>query len=370
MNIMAKLEQHLAWRLFLSYLLILVIGVVVLDTVAELQSPAGLARNTLLQSFEASNPGALSVLEANFQAIVHEHLIIASLVGILAAIAASFFVTRRIVTPIREMMQASQRIAAGDYHVRIDPPSRDELGALAESLNQMAQALDEAEHRRIELIGDVAHELRTPLTNLKSSLEGMIDEVIPHEPETFLTLQREVSRMQHLVNDLQELSRAEAGQISLEIRPTALQELIHAVAEKLRPQFEDKQVVLDVQIPPNLSCAQADSNRSTQVLINLLGNALQYTPSGGSVTVRASQERREILVSIQDTGIGIASDQLPHIFERFYRVDKSRSRAAGGSGIGLTIAKHLVEAQGGRIWASSPGPGKGTTCTFTLPVSA
>ncbi len=370
MKIIAQFQAHLGWRLFLSYLLILLIGVVVLDTVAELQAPAGLARNSqLLQSLEASNPGMLAVLEANFQAIVHEHLLIASVISILAAIAASLFITRRIVDPIREMMRASRRIAAGDYHVRVDSPTRDELGALAESLNHMASALDQAEHRRVELIGDVAHELRTPLASLKSSLEGMLDEVIPHEPETFLTLQREVSRMQRLVDDLQQLSRVEAGQIPLETRAIAVEGLIRAVTERLRPQFEDKQVDLTVQVPSDLPRALADSNRSTQILVNLLGNALQYTASGGSVTVTATCERHEIVVVIKDTGVGISSDQLPHIFERFYRADKSRARSMGGSGIGLTIAKHLVEAQGGRIWASSPGLGKGSTFTFTLPVS-
>ncbi|MGB8648360.1 MAG: ATP-binding protein [Anaerolineae bacterium] len=370
MKIITQLQQHLGWRLFLSYLLVLVIGVVVLDAVAELQAPDGLTRNIPpLQAIEANNPGMLAVLEANFQTIVHEHLIIASLASMMAAIAASLFTTRRIINPIREMMQASQRIAAGDYHVRIDPPTRDELGALAESLNQMAKALDQAEHRRVELIGDVAHELRTPLSSLKSSLEALVDGVIPQGPETFLTLQREVSRMQHLVNDLQELSRAEAGQMHLEPHSITPENLVAGVTERLHTQFEDKGVGLEVQIPSDLPRAQADINRSTQVLMNLLGNALQYTAGGGRVTVRAWCERSEIAVSIQDTGIGIASEQLPHIFERFYRVDKSRARAGGGSGIGLTIAKHLVEAQGGRIWASSPGLGKGSTFTFTLPVA-
>ncbi len=369
MKMLAQFQRHLGWRLFFSYLLVLVIGIVVLDTVAELQAPSGLTRNIeQLQSLETSSPGTLAQIEANFQAIVHEHLLIATLAGVIAAIIASGWTTRRIIGPIQEMMQASRRVAAGDYHVRVDAPTQDELGALAQALNQMAQALDQAEHRRIELIGDVAHELRTPLAGLKSNLEGLVDGVIPAEPETFITLQREVSRMQRLVNDLQELSRAEAGQIPLEAQAIAPRELVMAVTGRLRVQFEDKSVALDVQAPADLPPARADINRSTQILTNLLGNALQYTPSGGTVSVRADCDRNEIVISIRDSGIGIAGDQLPHIFERFYRVDKSRARTAGGSGIGLTIAKHLVEVQGGRIWASSPGPGKGSVFTFTLPI--
>lgn len=370
MRLTGQLQQHLGWKLFLSYLLILMIGVVVLDTVAELQAPAGLTRNIeQLESPETSASGAVDTLEANFQAIVHEHLLIATFAGILAAIAASLFTTTRIIGPVRDMMRASRRVAAGDYHVRVEAPTQDELGELAQSLNQMAEALDRTEHRRIELIGDVAHEMRTPLSSLKSGLEGLVDGVLPADPETFLTLQREVSRMQRLVLDFEELSRAEAGQISVEAAPMVIGDLIRTTMEQLRPQFEDKGVGLEVQIPADLPCVRADSHRSAQVLMNLLGNALHYTPAGGSVTVRVWRQRGEVLVSIQDTGIGIASDQLPHIFERFYRVDKSRARTGGGSGIGLTIARHLVLAQGGRIWASSSGLDQGATFTFTLPLA-
>jgi histidine kinase len=368
MKLLTALQRRLGWKLFLSYVLILIIGVVVLDTTAELQTPNALTRNIAqLQALQESNPALVTNLEANFQATVHEHLVIATFAGIVAAIAASVFITRRILRPIQAMMHASQHISAGDYHERIAPPSQDELGALAQSFNQMADTLERTERRRMELIGNVAHELRTPLSSLKSNLEGLMDGVIPNEPETFLSLQREVGRMQRLVHDLDDLSRAEAGQIHLELRPAALADLIGVAAERLRPQFEDKGVVLRFDIPSDLPRAQADANRMIQVLLNLLGNALQYTPSNGTVTVRAWRERAELFVAIQDTGIGIASEHLPHIFERFYRVDKSRSRAGGGSGIGLTIAKHLVEAHGGRISATSPGINQGSTFTFTLP---
>ncbi len=370
MKLFSLLQQHLAWKLFLSYLLVLVIGVVVLDTVAELQTPGALIRNIAqLKALQQSNPELLAQLEANFHAAVDRYLIVGTLAGIVAALAASLFTTRRILQPIQAMIRASRRISNGDYHQRIKPPTQDELGALAESFNQMAEALDRTEHRRLELIGDVAHELRTPLSSLKSSLEGLVDGVIPNEPETFLGLQHEIGRMQRLVHDLEELSRAEAGQIRMELRPVAIGDLIGAVTARLRTQFEDKGVGLQLQIPRDLPRAQADASRTTQVLINLLGNALQYTPPGGRVTVHAGCDRSAVVVFIQDTGIGIASEHLPHLFERFYRVDKSRARTGGGSGIGLTIAKHLIEAQGGRIEAASAGPGQGSTFAITLPLA-
>ncbi|MCL7453687.1 MAG: ATP-binding protein [Anaerolineae bacterium] len=362
------LRRRLGWKLFLSYLLVLIIGVVVLDVTAELQTPRVLSRNiTTLQAMEVDNPALVADLEAHLQQAVHDQLLIATLAGIIAAIAASLFTTRRILLPIQAMTHASQRISAGDYHERIDAPSQDELGEWATSFNQMAEALERTERRRLELIGDVAHELRTPLSGIKSSLEGLVDGVLPYEPDTFLGLQREVSRMQRLVHDLADLSRVEAGQVRLELRPVDFGELINAAAARLHSQFEDKDVTLCLDVPQGLPRVAVDTNRMTQVLLNLLGNSLHYTPSGGQVGVRAWAERGELAVAVQDSGIGIAPEHMPHIFERFYRVDKSRSRAGGGSGIGLTIAQHLVEAHGGHLWAASPGPGQGSTFTFTLP---
>lgn len=370
MKFLTLLQQRLGWKLFLSYLLVLIIGVVVLDVTAELQTPRVLTRNiTTLQSMEVDNPALVVDLEAHLQKAVHDQLLIATLAGVVAAIAASLFTTRRILLPIQAMTHASQRISAGDYHERIESPSQDELGAWASSFNQMAEALERTERRRLELIGDVAHELRTPLSSIKSSLEGLVDGVLPCEPETFLDLQREVSRMQRLAHDLDDLSRVEAGQVPLELRPVDLRELIDTAAARLEPQYADKDVTLHLDVPPGLPRLVVDANRMTQVLLNLLGNALQYTPSGGWVMVRAWIEHGELAVAVKDSGIGIAPEHLPHVFERFYRVDKSRSRAGGGSGIGLTITKHLMEAHKGSIEARSPGLGQGSTFTFTLPLS-
>jgi len=330
-----------------------------------------------MQALVGNDPALARDLYRNFSAAIDEVLLVAALAAALVAAGVSLFVTRRIVTPVQAMMEASQAIAAGDYHQRIgvaagSPAAQadgDELARLALAFNRMAENLEAIEQHRIELIGDVAHELRTPLTGVRSIMEGLVDGVLPAEPETFLNVQREVGRLQRLVRDLEELSRAEAGPISLERRPCAPAELARAAAVRLAPQFEDKGVILQMDVPPDLPLVLADSGRAVQVLTNLLGNALQYTPGGGRVTLRAWRDDPMVAIAVADTGAGIPPEHLPHLFERFYRVDKSRSRTGGGSGIGLTIAKHLVEAHGGRIWAASAGSGQGSTFTFTLPLA-
>ncbi len=365
-----RTPQRLSWKLFLSYLIIIVVGVVVLAGTAQFHAPAALARHIArMEALPGYDPALAADLRESFQAAANEILVVATLVAFLAAVAVSTFTARRIVGPIRAMMKASQRIAAGDYHERVQVSGQDELGALARAFNQMAETLERTEERRLELIGDVAHELRTPLSSMKGVMEGLVDGVLTAEPATFLLVQREVARLQRLVHDLEELSRAEAGQIPLELRPVAPADLVRAAVDRLQPQFEDKAVSLQVDVPTDLPQIWSDPSRVIQVLLNLLGNALQYTPSGGQVTLRAWRDGREVAVVVQDTGIGISAEHLPHVFERFYRVDTSRSRPGGGSGIGLTIAKHLVEAHGGRIWATSSGPGQGSSFTFTLPIA-
>jgi len=371
MKLFQILRQRLGWKLFLSYLVIIVVGVVVLAGTVQFHAPAALARHIArMEALLGYDPALVADLHANFQEAVNEILVVATLAAFLAAVAVSTFTARRIVGPVRAMMKASQRIADGDYYERVRVPGQDELGALARAFNRMAETLERTEQRRSELIGDVAHELRTPLSSMKGVMEGLVDGVLTAEPATFVLVQREIARLQRLVHDLEELSRAEAGQIPFDLRTVAPADLVRAAADRLQPQFEDKGMSLHLDVPTDLPKVRADPSRMIQVLLNLLGNALQYTPSGGQVTVRAWREGREVAVAVQDTGIGIPAEHLLHIFERFYRVDRSRSRPGGGSGIGLTIAKHLVEAHGGRIWATSPGAGQGSTFTFTVPIAS
>jgi len=375
MNVLSAIRRRLGVKLFLSYILVILVGVIVLGTTAEMAVPSAFERHlAAMQGMMGGNRISQSLF-GGFRDAVSEALGIAALAASLAAVVVSLLVSRQVIAPIREMRTASQRIAEGRYaervHVRGNPARNelDELALLAVSFNQMATKLEQTENMRRQLIGDVTHELRTPLTAIKGSMEGLMDGVLPAEPATFRDIYAEADRLQRLVDDLQELSRVEAQAYELDLKPVAIDELVEGVVQRLGRQFKDKGVDLGTDLAQDLPLVLADSDRIRQVLINLVGNALQYTPSGGQVSIRTSQEDHQVRVDVRDTGIGVPPEHLPHLFTRFYRVDKSRSRAGGGSGVGLTIARHLVEAHGGKIWASSLGEGKGSTFSFTLPLA-
>lgn len=382
---MKMIRQHLGWKLFFSYLTIILVGVVSLAITAEIVTPNAFNRHMVDMGLGADMGGMMGDLIANFQAAINEILLVAAALAFITAVIVSTFVTRRIVKPVQQMKAASQRIANGRYEERVQISGEDELAELGRSFNRMAHELAQTEERRRQLIGDVAHELRTPLSSIKSVMEGLQDGVLSPEPETFASVEQEVNRLQRLVRDLEELSKAEAGQILLEKEQMNPKELVETAVARLRSQFADKQVTLSIDVPPDLPPISVDPARMTQVLLNLLGNALQYTPPGGQIAVQGSaitnplpvndendlpNTDHRLLITVTDTGIGLTADQLSHIFERFYRVDKSRSRAGGGSGIGLTISKHLVEAHNGRLIATSPGLNQGSTFTIVLPASS
>lgn len=312
-------------------------------------------------------------LFTNFQTAVTEALTLAAIAATVTAIIASILISRQVVAPVQAMMSASRRIAEGHYKERvrvagnIPKQEQDELGQLALSFNRMTDQLEHTESIRRQLIGDVSHELRTPLTTIKGYMEGLMDGVLPANQETFTQIHREADRLQRLVNDLQELSRVEAGAYELHPEMVSIKALIDTTVKRFELQFQEKGVSLTAQISPELSPIKIDEDRISQVLLNLAGNALQYTPTGGSVHITALKQPAEVQIAISDTGIGIPPEDLVNVFTRFYRVDKSRSRPGGGSGIGLTVAKHMVEAHGGHIWAESPGIGKGSIFIFTLP---
>jgi histidine kinase len=315
-------------------------------------------------------------LYKSYQAAVTETLLFGGLAAVAAALLVSLFVSREVVAPVQALNAASERIAEGHYTervtVRTDLPRtrQDELAGLAHSFNRMADTLEKTESMRRQLIGDVTHELRTPLTAIQGYMEGLMDGVLPADESTYQTVSAEAGRLKRLVDDLQELSRIEAGAFELKRQPVDLASLLQGACRRLERQYAEKSVQLSADLPEKMPAAWADEDRLNQVLTNLLGNALQYTPAGGQVTASARQQGDHLLVQITDTGAGVAAEHLPMLFTRFYRVDKSRSRAGGGSGIGLTIARHLVEAHGGRIWAESQGVGKGSTFSFTLPLKS
>jgi signal transduction histidine kinase len=376
---LGTIRKHLWIKLFLSYLVVILVGTVVVASTAELLVPTAFDRHLAVMSSMMSSMmgGSVQTLDqslyTNFRAAVTEALGLASLAATVMAVITSLFVSRQVVAPVQAMMAASQRIAEGNYADRVQVPGdihkgeQDELGQLALRFNQMAARLEQTENMRRQLIGDVTHELRTPLTTIKGSMEGLIDGVLPASDETYTQIYHEADRLQRLVNDLQELSRVEAGAYELHLSQASLEEVVQATIARLGRQFEEKGVALTTRVPEDMPPIRMDSDRIGQVLLNLVGNALQYTPAGGSVHIQAVHQPGEVQVSVADTGIGIPPEHLPHLFTRFYRVDKSRARTGGGSGIGLTIARHLVEAHGGRIWAESQGAGKGSRFTFTLP---
>ncbi|MCB0037700.1 MAG: HAMP domain-containing protein, partial [Anaerolineales bacterium] len=336
---MTHIRQRLGWKLFFSYLIIIVVGAVSLAIAAEFATPAAFNRHiATMETMMGSNmSGMMSDLTTSFQAAINEILLIASTLAVITAVFVSSFVTRRIVRPVQAMTQASQRIANGRYDERVAVVGEDELADLADSFNQMAQELAQTEERRLQLIGDVAHELRTPLSSIKGVMEGLVDGVLPADHATFLNVEREVSRLQRLVQDLEQLSKAEAGQLALEFSWVSPAVFVDAAVDRLALQYEDKEVTLRNILPPDLPAIYADEARLTQVMLNLLGNSLQYTPAGGEVVVSTEVVDQSLQLAVKDTGIGLAAAVLPHIFERFYRVDQSRARNSGGSGIGLTI---------------------------------
>ncbi len=369
-------RRHLGAKIFFSYLVIIVLGVTVLVVASQFILPTAFNRHmTGMGSMMGGGmmmggSDSMSQLYVDFRASFNEALLYAALTAILAALALSFIFSRSVVAPVLAMSHATQRIADGRYDERLQANGEDELAQLALRFNRMAEKLSEVESMRRRLIGDVSHELRTPLTAIKGSMEGLMDGVLPATDETFQQIHAEADRLNRLVDDLQELSRVESRAYQLEIRPVDVAALVQTVTKRLAPHAESKRIMLDIDLTPDLPRLLADEDRAIQILTNLTANALQYTPEGGSVTISAKQNKDEIHLAVQDTGIGIPPEHLAHIFDRFYRADKSRSRQnGGGSGIGLTIARALVEAHGGRIWVESAGEGMGSRFTFSLPIA-
>ena len=367
-------KASLGGKFLLSYLLIVLVGVATLLAVTFALAPT-LFQAQLVPILQ-THPNTLTTAEASqrilgdFLGTLLSALAVAAIAATVTSLAISLFVARRSTVPLQQMMRISERISAGHYAERIEvaPVHRaDELGQLASSINALAVALEQTERRRLEVIGNVTHELRTPIATLEGYLEGLLDGVIEPTPPTWAMLHTEAGRLRRLVDDLQELSRAEAHQIPLSLQPVAPQRLVQSALDPLEGQFAEKGLELHIHLPENLPLVMADPARAVQILTNLLVNALRYTPAPGRVEVAVSREEEMVAFRVTDTGIGLTPEQLAHIFERFYRVDKSRSRAFGGSGIGLTIAQSLAQAMGGEIRAESAGLGQGSSFTFTLP---
>lgn len=302
--------------------------------------------------------------------------LIAGIVGLLLGLAIAYGLS----LPLRRLEGAARRIARGELEQRVSLEGPREVVLLAESFNDMAASLQRSERQRQQLVADVSHELRTPLTVLQGNLRALLDGVYPLQQSEIAALYDETLLLGRLVEDLGELTRAETGQLRLDVRPVPLGPIIEQATALFREITDEKGIVLIAEIPATLPLVLADPDRTGQVVHNLLANAARYTPAGGQITVTvAPVEAPEsgtrqippasvVRVTVADTGSGIAPDDLPHIFERFWRADRSRSREQGGSGLGLAIARALVEAQGGRIGAEST-LGSGSRFWLTIPVA-
>jgi signal transduction histidine kinase len=288
------------------------------------------------------------------------------LVAVVIALIITFFLSRRILAPVKSLTLATKRLGQGDFSQRVQSKDRSEVGELAQTFNSMADDLEQAERLKRNMVADVAHELRTPLSNIRGYLEAVRDGVIKPDVDTVRSLDEEATLLSRLVDDLQELSLAEAGELKLVYQPSDISELIKQTVALVQAQAVTRGVSLSIDVTDKLPPANFDSYRISQVVRNLLENAVVHTAKGDAITVAVRRKDNYLQVSVTDTGEGISAKDLPNIFERFYRVDKSRARATGGSGLGLTIAKRLVEAHGGEIEVRSE-PGKGSCFIFTLP---
>ena len=270
-------------------------------------------------------------------------------ISLVAALIISLILARLIGRPLETLTRAVRRMGAGDLKQRVPEEGSAETVELARSFNAMAASLDNSQRLRQQMVADVAHELRTPLANIRGYLEAIEDGVVEADEATLRTLRDEAAHLNRLVDDLQELAQAEAGNLRLDRGPVAPAMLIARATDAVRARAADRGIALTVDAPDDLPAVVADPQRITQVLHNLLTNALTHTPAGGAITVEARAEPvGMVAIGVADTGVGIAPEDLPHVFERFYRADSSRSRETGGSGLGLTIARRIVESHGGR----------------------
>ncbi|NEP63404.1 MAG: HAMP domain-containing histidine kinase [Symploca sp. SIO2G7] len=354
-------------RLLVSHLIVMAVAITALAGISRLSTP-----RYFVVTLERLEGRGIRIQQMRGQILESftdawaRGMVWSVLLGGTAAGSISYLLSRRIVHPLTRMERITQRFARGDWAARVPPLDIPELHRLGYSFNRMAGELERVEQQRRELVGDLSHELRTPLTIIRGYLEALSDKKLPATPDTYDRLLRETKRLQRLIDDLQELSKLEAGYLPIQRHSLQLLPLIHQVTQYFRDQqldFKDPLIVVDIST--DIPAVDADPARTEQILVNLLGNALQYTDTG-TVTIRAWPQNERIWLAVEDTGIGIAAADLPHVFERFWRADRSRGRQSGGTGIGLAICKRLVELQGGEISVTSQ-LNQGSTFQFWLP---
>jgi two-component system OmpR family sensor kinase/two-component system sensor histidine kinase BaeS len=311
---------------------------------------------------------ALDALGQVFLSQVRASLAWAALLAAALSLALGIAISRLLTAPLGRLTRAAQAVAGGDLSQRVAVRSHDEIGELSQAFNGMTVSLAEAETLRKNLMADVAHELRTPLTVVQGNLQAILDGVYPLEMAQVASLYDEARLLTRLVDDLHELALADAGQLRLERAPVDLAALARAAVDQFAPAAEAAGVALELAVAEGVPAVDGDAGRLAQVLRNLLSNSLRHTPAGGRVTLRLDRANGSARLEVSDTGSGIPPEDLPHVFDRFYRSEKNRGRGTGGAGLGLAIARQLVAAHGGRIEVASTS-GQGTTFTVTLPAA-
>ncbi|HKJ05668.1 MAG TPA: ATP-binding protein [Geopsychrobacteraceae bacterium] len=341
------MKNRLLWKLLLN--IVPVIGVTILVVWLAIDKLAAVYFMRLMENYD------IAPLDSHqmFIEAVHRYLLWATLAALALALLLSYLMTKRVLRPLSQMTRISRELSAGNFSSRVEVVTRDEVGQLGLAFNRMADGLESLEQLRKNMVTDVAHELRTPLTNLRGYLEGLSDDVVPPSRKTFRMLESEILRLVHLVDDLQQLSKAESAKAFLQRRELSVATLFEQLRSMFDPRLQAKEIAVQVAIdPPNLTI-HADLDKLLQALRNLLENGLRYTPRGGAVIIHGEKVPDGVELSVSNSGEGIAEGDLPFIFERFFRADRSRSREHGGAGIGLSIVKELVEAHGGQVGAES-----------------
>lgn len=364
----AKNRLDLRNRLLISQLVVLAVTVIALAAVSRLYTPRYFV--VTLQRMESRGVRIQQVkgqLMQGFEDAWMRGMMWSIILGGSTAGAMSYWLSQRITKPLLRMESVTRQFTAGDFSSRVPPLEIPEFDRLGHSFNRMADGLEGVEQRRRELVGDLTHELRTPLTIVRGYLEGLADGAVAPSAETYGRLAKETERLQRLVDDLQELSKLESGYLPIEARAMAIAPVINRVSDRFADQLlgiENRQIT--VNLDEDLPLVWGDPARVEQVLVNLLSNALRHTPTG-EVKIQAEAKAGFVWIAVSDTGVGIAAEDLPHVFERFWRADRSRDRTSGGSGIGLAICRRLVELQGGQITAQSK-LGLGSVFSFSLPI--
>lgn len=314
-------------------------------------------------------PYYMGEAERDFLDAIRNSLWLAALVAVLVGVALGFLFSWLITGPMRQLTLAARKVAAGDFSYRVSQKTDDEIGEVSDAFNTMAEQLEKKEKSRRQFLADIAHELRNPLSIVQGNLEAWLDGVITPAPEQVASVYDETVLLSRLVTDLRDLSLAEAGQLKLSQSATELDEFILAQVASVQGRCQEKRISITAKLPDGLPYVLIDRDRVRQVLHNLIDNALRYTRAGGTIEIGAGEKTRGwVTVSVSDSGSGIAPEDLPNIFDHFYKADRSRKRGRGGAGIGLAMVKRLVELHGGKVWVESK-KGKGSTFFFTLPVA-